>query len=135
MALRSGKQTCCFTLPLSLRADLHTCSHIEQHGGMFFSCSLYGLRRWKHIIKVPSRSGIYWKEFLPSVNPCLKGLLLTKTVFSPQSCFSPLLRFNSLYPTCHCVSNLFFSHWAVVLMTQWTSFINCNSIEKKSKCS
>lgn len=47
----------------------------EQYGGTdVFSGALYGLRRWKHIIKVTSRSGVYWKEFLPSVNSWLKEL-------------------------------------------------------------
>lgn len=53
----------------------HTRSHTEQHGGCF-SGALYGLRRWKRIIKVQSRSsGTYWKDFFGSfVNPWLNGL-------------------------------------------------------------
>lgn len=56
------EQTLCLTLAPT-HQPAHTHSHIEQHGGCF-SGALYGLRRWKHIIKVQSRSsGIYWKDF------------------------------------------------------------------------
>lgn len=57
-------------------SNTQTCTnaHIQQHGGCF-SGALYGLRRWKHIIKVQrGLQGFTGRNFVSFVNLWLKGL-------------------------------------------------------------